>query len=247
MILRALVIDDEAPARRRLTRLLEKHPHQVQIVGEASNGLEAVARVESHQPDLLFLDIQMPGLSGFEMLEKISTPAPRIIFTTAYDAYALQAFEQNTVDYLLKPIEPQRLAQAIDKLFLPVSPPANIASLLQQLVPPERKILKSLAVKLGDRVLFLPVEEIVCFQAIDKYVEAFTLAGKKYLVDKSLTELEHVLPEGFVRIQRSFILQFSMVVEAQRHFNSRYLFVMKDGQRILSGKSYYPIIQEIIG
>jgi two-component system, LytTR family, response regulator len=247
MILRTLLIDDEAPARRRLSRLLQHHAHRVQLVGEASNGEEGLLAVERLQPDLLFLDIQMPGLTGFEMLEKLDVPSPRVIFTTAYDAYALKAFEQNTVDYLLKPIDELRLTQALEKLQALAPIPTHWQEMLQQLVrkdsPPR---MHSLSVKMGDRVIFIPIDEISFLEATEKYVDVHTVQGKKYLVDKSLTTLEGRLPHGFVRIQRSYIIQLAHVVEAHRHFNSRYIFQMKGGQRIVSGKSYYPVIQQII-
>ncbi len=219
MKFRTLIVDDEAIARSRLRKLLARHEDVVEIVGEAASGPEALEQINSLRPDLLLLDIQMPGLDGFEVLRALSEP-PLVIFTTAYDEYALRAFEENSVDYLLKPIEAKRLAAALEKLKKITSKAqddvqASLQSLLASIKP--REFLRRVKVRLGERVLIIDVGEIACFRAESKYTTLYT-RDKEYVIEDSLSSLESRLdPQQFIRIHRSAIVNVAFIQEIIKH------------------------------
>ncbi|WP_247232729.1 LytTR family DNA-binding domain-containing protein [Telluribacter sp. SYSU D00476] len=253
--LRTILIDDEQLALNRLRRLLEKHPDVFQIVAEARNGAEGLLVLEEYRPDLIFLDIEMPLLNGFEMLARVTT-MPMVIFSTAYDQYAIRAFEENSVDYLLKPIENERLLKTIDKLRTLVhngqqnqelNPYAdNLLRLLEQMKP--KKELFSLSVKTGDKILLVPLTEITHFEAEDKYVFLNTLTGQKYLLNYTLTTLEEKLPNHFVRVSRSGIVNTHHIGEIQKYFNGKYLILMRDrkSSQLQTGSTYSDSIRHLI-
>src|SRR5262245_268305 len=193
---KAFIVDDERLARKELRSLLAEHP-VIDIIGEAENVEQALQFLRAHRPDVLFLDIQMPGQSGFQLLEQIQ-PAFKIIFVTAFDDYAIRAFEVNALDYLLKPINPARLAQTIERL-----------SSNEGMPPTARKLeyTDRLFLEVGERSHFLKVAAIVYINAAGDYSEVFTESGQKSLVLKSLKEWEERLPEKyFTRIHRSTIV-----------------------------------------
>ena len=171
MNIRALIIDDENLARSRLRRLLEKY-ESVEVVGEARNGQEALEIIKKTEPNVLFLDIKMPQLSGFEMLKKLDS-SPHVIFTTAFDEYALQAFEENALDYLLKPINDEKLKRAVSKLIKMTqqgpSVPVDLKSFLESMERKKRTI-KRFSVKVGDRFFLVPDSQISFFHSEDRYV-----------------------------------------------------------------------------
>ncbi|MEO1050892.1 MAG: LytTR family DNA-binding domain-containing protein [Bacteroidota bacterium] len=245
---KALVIEDEGPARRRLKRLLENHQHEIEVIGEASNGEEGLSMIEEIDPDLVFLDIQMPGLNGFEMLKKLDNP-PWVIFTTAYEEYAVKAFEENSLDYLLKPIEEERLDKAIKKLArIEKEEPADVdisavLSHLDQLRT--KKEFTSFPVKIGDRIIMVKLEDILYFNARDKYVDLCTKSGETHLIDQSLTELEKKLPDNFMRVQRAFIVNRHFISEFRKYFNNRFVLIMEEGTKIKTGKSYYEQVKSL--
>jgi two-component system, LytTR family, response regulator len=206
---RAMIVDDERLARKELRSLLAEHP-TIEIVGEAEGVATAAELARSTQPDVVFLDIQMPGESGFQLLERLPTPC-KVIFVTAYDAYALRAFEVNALDYLLKPINPARLATALARLS------ANEA-----LPTPTRKLEYNdrLFLEIGERAQFLKLEQIVCLRAAGDYSELVTTDGKVALILKSLKEWEERLPEKhFTRIHRSTIINLEYVERIESWFN----------------------------
>ncbi|MBS1807949.1 MAG: response regulator transcription factor [Acidobacteria bacterium] len=210
---RAVIVDDERLARKELRSLLAEHP-TIEIVAEADSVKAAVPVIHSTQPDVIFLDIQMPGASGFQLLEQID-PAIKVIFVTAFDAYAIRAFDVNALDYLLKPINPTRLAAAITKLMntdaTPVSP-------LRKLEYDDRLFLE-----INGRAQFLKLDQIVCIRAAGDYSEVLTTAGKPALVLKSLKEWEERLPENyFARIHRSTIINLEYVERIEGQFNRSY-------------------------
>ena len=235
----AILIDDEKLAISRLKRLLADYPELIQVIGEAANGLEGLAMVDGKKPDVIFLDIEMPGMNGFEMLAKL-THAPMVVFATAYDAYAIRAFEENSIDYLLKPIEKERLEITIRKLRK--SPLAfdsqQLMKMLEQMRPKQEML--SISVKSGDRILLLRLEETSHFEAEDKYTFLVANDGKKYLTDYTLTLLEEKLPPHFLRISRSFIVNSRLVREIQKHFNGKFVVFLNDRNqsRIESGLKY---------
>jgi len=242
MIFKSIIIDDEAHARSRIKRLLLNYPNVIEVVAEASNGFEALEQIELHKPDLIFLDIQMPGLDGFELINKLKF-LPIIIFTTAYDQYALKAFETNTIDYLVKPIEAECLDLTIQKLqrFKKDGQEENIRNFLQfaEKLKPQNE-LTSLSVKIGDKILLIRLSEIVFFEADEKYVTIQTFERGTYITDLSLKTLEEKLPANFVRVQRAFIVNKNYVIELNKQFGGKYVIVMnnKDRTRIVSGSTY---------
>ena len=192
---KTIIIDDEQLAVNRLRRMLEKYKVEIEVIAEAANGEQGLHLVEQHQPDLIFLDIEMPGLNGFEMLNKLKH-LPKVIFTTAFEEYAIKAFEENSIDYLLKPIEPARLEKALDKLKRLSNDTTNFQQQLNAVANTlnARKEFKSFPVKIGDKILLIKPEQIVFLEAKDKYVYIVTDENIEYLTDFTLTSLEEKLP-----------------------------------------------------
>ena len=250
-VFKTILIDDEPAARRLMKNLLEEHKDTVEVIAEAGGGREAIEKIEALKPQLIFLDIQMPDLTGFEVIEKLNHK-PNIIFTTAYEQYAIKAFETFSIDYLLKPIKEERLQQSIAKLkqFGKVDAPIDVSGLqqiIQQFKAPQKAT--ALPIKTGDRIVLLRYENIAYLEAQDKYVFVFTNEGQKHLTDQSLTALSEKLPPQFHRIHKSYIINKDRIREMHRHFNSRYLFIMEDkvGTRITSGRTYSDAIRSEFG
>lgn len=241
---KTLIIDDESLARDRLRRLLTVHNDIFQVIGEAQNGQEGQQLVDTLRPDLIFLDIEMPLLNGFEMLRKL-THLPIVIFATAYDQYAIQAFEENSIDYLLKPILEDRLERTVQKLqrFERESEMAGIQAqsiqqLLQKLQTP--KTITGIPVQIGDKIRLIPLNEATYFVADGKYVYLYTLDGHQHLVDYTLSTLDHKLPEQFVRIHKSYIVNTNFIKQFEKYFRGRYILHLTDKAttKITSGASY---------
>ena len=253
--LKTILIDDETLALSRLRRLLSKHADTFNIVAEAQNGAEGLVEIDRHQPDVIFLDIEMPLLNGFEMLSKL-TKMPLVVFSTAYDQYAIRAFEENSVDYLLKPVENDRLLKTIEKIRNLTktggtnnahNPYAdNLLKLLEEMKP--KKEIFSLSVKTGDRILLVPLTEITHFEADEKYVFLNTLDGQKYLLNYTLTSLEEKLPRHYLRISRGAIVNSHHIKEIQKHFNGKYVLMMRDrkASQLPSGSTYGEAIRHLL-
>jgi two-component system LytT family response regulator len=239
-----LVIDDEPLARQRLRRLLKVHANIV-VIGEAENGADGLQRIQDLNPDLIFLDIEMPVYNGFEMLSRLTDP-PKVIFTTAYDQYAVKAFEEESVDYLLKPIEQERLAKAITKLKNRQDPAYVIPLELLMKQLNHKKEIKSLTVKIGDRIILVKLQELAFIEAEDKYVFLNTIDGKRHLTDFTLAALQEKLPEEFVRISRSIIIHTELIKEIRKSFNGTFFFYISDAQssKLNSGRSYTGALRE---
>jgi two-component system LytT family response regulator len=228
-MIRAFVVDDELLALKRLSRML-RETGRVEVVGGSSDPVDALAALASVSVDALFLDIQMPGMTGFEMLAMMD-PEPMVVFTTAYDQYALQAFEVNSIDYLLKPIEERHLARALDKierLRASPGPPPDWKALVAQLAVggyPER-----IASRLGERIQILELSHVTHFFAHDKLTYAATEA-KNYVVDYTVSDLEQKLsPRSFCRIHRSTLVNLAWVKELDAWFGGRVLVRLKDAK-----------------
>lgn len=236
-----LIIDDEQLARERLKKLLAGFQQTFTIIGEAKNGNEAEKLINKLEPDLIFLDIEMPGQTGFELLSKLKK-IPIIIFCTAYEEYSLKAFDTNSVDYLVKPVKLERLQKTVDKLS---SLKNNLASsnLLQviQDISEKKEVKKmtSITIKKGDKIIFEKLENVSHFQAEDKYVLVHTEKGKE-IIEQSLTKLENKLPDYFIRVHRGYIINTNFIQDFQKYFNSRYLITLKNIQKtaITSGRNY---------
>lgn len=241
---KTIIIDDETLARDRLRRLLGAHNHIFEIIGEAQNGQEGQQMVDTLKPDLIFLDIEMPLLNGFEML-RVLNHLPIVIFATAYDQYAIQAFEENSIDYLLKPILAERLERSIQKLQRFEAESASddqhsqsIQQLLQQLQPP--KAITGIPVQVGDTIRLIPLTEVTHFEADGKYVYLHTPSQNKHLVDYTLTTLDGKLPAQFVRIHKSYIVNSEFIKQFEKYFRGRYILHLADkaGTKLTSGASF---------
>ncbi|SPE32976.1 Response regulator receiver protein [Candidatus Sulfopaludibacter sp. SbA6] len=223
--MRTFIADDEEPARARLRRLLAAHP-EIQVVGEARDGLEAVQKIEALQPELLFLDIEMPGLTGFEVLQSIPpTVTPYVIFATGYDQHALAAFEANALAYLLKPVEPERLAQAVDRARkLGAGEREHILEVARE----STKTLRQIVCRKRDRLVLMAPEQIFWFQVEDGVVKAHT-ATETFWVNYQLSELESGLPnELFFRARREVLVNLNRIKEIRPYFKSGFLLIMPD-------------------
>ncbi|WP_306640283.1 LytR/AlgR family response regulator transcription factor [Sanyastnella coralliicola] len=225
--MKALVVDDERLARKELMRLLEKHP-EVEVVGEASNGPECIELIESKEPDLVFLDIQMPGMSGFDMLAELDN-VPEIIFVTAYDDYAIRAFEVNALDYLLKPIEEERLAGAIAKVTERFErEEAFVEEAKNDLLSASDRIF----IKDGEKCWFVPLEEVRLFESEGNYVRVW-FRDFKPLILRSLNQLDERLdPKQFFRTSRKHIVNLSWIDDIEPWFNGGLRCTLKDGKEI---------------
>jgi len=225
-------VDDEAPARSRLRKLIAAHP-EIEIIGEAADGVEAVAGIARMKPDLVFLDVQMPGLTGFEVLQSLpkETPLPLVIFATAYDRYALEAFEANAVSYLLKPVNRERLAQAVErasKLAGNESSTSEERERIQRTVHTAAPPLQQIVARRRDRFLLLPLDQIIFFEVENGVVRAKT-ESDRYWTDYQINDLEARLPDPpFFRAHRSVIVNLGKVREIAPFLKSTYLLVMND-------------------
>ena len=228
-MIRAVIIDDERLARNELKKLLLDFP-EIEVIAEAANAAEGIEKVDSLNPDLIFLDIQMPGKTGFDMLAELER-APNVIFTTAYDEYALKAFEVNALDYLLKPVEPKRLADALQKLQVeedkdPIS---------DHTISVNRSILSEhdqVFVKDGERCWFVKLSDIRLFESVGNYAKVY-FGPNKPLILKSLNALEERLDEKvFFRANRKHIVNLRLIEKIEPYFNGGLLLEMKGGEKI---------------
>ncbi len=238
MKFKTILVDDEELAVKRLRRLLEPHSGVVEIVGSANDGFEAIQKIEQLRPNVVFLDVQMPELNGFEVIERLNHP-PIIVFVTAYDEYALKAFETTAVDYLLKPVEPERLAQSIQKLRRLYDNQDGAASNSTQekidalLAAVSTQPLKRLQVRIGDRIRFVDVDRICFFRAADKYVEVH-LEREHFLITDSLNALESKLPtDDFVRVHRSTVINLNYLGEFIRSGAGAYRVQMRNASKTI--------------
>jgi two-component system LytT family response regulator len=226
--MRAIIIDDERLARAELRKLLQDFP-EVEVVDEAANAEEGIAKIEAQNPDLIFLDIQMPGKTGFDMLSSLEK-SPNVIFTTAYDEYALKAFEVNALDYLLKPVEPKRLADAIQKLhFIESKEPIVEGEHINRSLLTEND---QVFVKDGERCWFVKLSDIRLFESVGNYAKVF-FGNNKPLILKSLNALEERLDEKtFFRANRKHIVNLRMIDKIEPYFNGGLLLELKGGEKI---------------
>jgi two-component system LytT family response regulator len=231
MSFRTIIIDDERLARNELKKLLQEFG-EIEVIDEAANVDEGLEKIEQHNPDLIFLDIQMPGKTGFELLEELHR-APKVVFTTAYDEFALKAFEVNALDYLLKPVEPKRLSDAIQKLHQEESRETNnngngSATRSTGLLNEEDQVF----VKDGERCWFVKLNEIRLFESVGNYAKVF-FGPNKPLILKSLNALEERLDEKvFFRANRKHIINMRWIDKIEPYFNGGLLLELKGGEKI---------------
>ncbi|MFT6828955.1 MAG: two-component system LytT family response regulator [Roseivirga sp.] len=223
--MKALIIDDERLARKELTNLLQEYP-EIDIVGEAVNAEDAIEKIEALKPDLLFLDIQMPGKTGFELLQMLDN-VPEVIFTTAYDEYALKAFDFNALDYLLKPIEPDRLKEAINKLLKRAQPDEDVTLEEKKLGPSDRVFVKD-----GDKCWFVKLENIRLFESDGNYIKIY-FDNYKPMIHKSLNALDERLDDrAFFRASRKHIINLTWVESIESWFNGGLMVVLRGGEKV---------------
>lgn len=224
--MKTLVIDDERLARKELISLLSKYP-EISIEGECSNGEEALVMIEQVQPDLIFLDVQMPGMSGFDMLDKLEN-VPYVIFVTAYDEYALKAFEVNALDYVLKPVEEDRLAEAVQKVVRAKQRDDQRLRLSQEgRLGQEDQIF----IKDGEKCWFVALNEVRMFESEGNYVRVY-FQNFKPLILKSLNNLEDRLDHTFFRTNRKFVVNLRWVQSVENWFNGGLRLTLKDGTQV---------------
>ncbi|HEY3405070.1 MAG TPA: LytTR family transcriptional regulator DNA-binding domain-containing protein [Ohtaekwangia sp.] len=224
--MRALIVDDERLARKELIKLLEDHP-MIEVVGEAMNAEEANQMVNDLNPDLLFLDIQMPGKTGFQLLEELDF-VPLVVFTTAYDEFALKAFEVNALDYLLKPIQPERLAETVSKLAEKERAKATVVR------GPEKKLglQDQVFVKDGDRCWFVSLSNVRLFESDGNYIKVYFDANRP-MIHKSLNALDEKLDErAFFRASRKHIVNLSWVEGIEPWFNGGLMVRLRGGDKV---------------
>lgn len=246
-MMKTILIDDEPLARMIVKEYLQAYP-QIEIVQECNDGFEGVKAIMQHQPGLIFLDIQMPKINGFEMLELIEQP-PAVIFTTAFDEYAIKAFEAHAVDYLLKPFSKERFDKALDKFL-------NQSSLQQQRKATEELLHSTtelptqserIVVKTAGKIKIIPVPEIQYVEASDDYVKIYTAEGN-FLKNKTMGFFETTLPQQqFVRTHRSYIVNVQQITRIDPYEKENHLAILKSGARIPVSKNGYGKLKLVLG
>lgn len=245
--MRVILIDDEPLARSVVIEYLQSWP-QIEIIQECSDGFEGVKAIAQHEPDLIFLDIQMPKINGFEMLELIDQP-PSVIFTTAFDEYAIKAFEEHAIDYLLKPFTKERFDRAVQK-WLDSKPTAEarkdtsqILDNIQTSFPKNERVV----VKTGNKIKIIPVNDIIFLAADDDYVKIHTAEGS-FLKNKTMAYFEKLLGEGnFVRVHRSYIVKIDEITRIDPYEKESHLAILKSGEKIPVSKTGYPKLRQVLG
>ena len=246
--IRVIIIDDESLARDLVRKYLDGIPG-VEVAGECANGFEALKMVQDLKPDLLFLDIQMPKIDGFELLEVLD-PKPQIIFTTAFDQYAIRAFEMNAVDYLLKPFSKERLEQALEKARKLLSDKYGQSDKsgpldnLQQQIEDDKKQLERVITRMGSKITVIPVEKIWYLESADDYVMIHSELGN-HLKEKTMKYFEEHLPnDQFVRIHRSHILNISYIAGIELYEKDTHLISLKSGDKLRASAEGYKRLKE---
>ena len=245
--MRVILIDDE-PLARSIVKEYLKHWPEIEIIQECNDGFEGVKAIAQHKPDLIFLDIQMPKINGFEMLELLEQ-APSVIFTTAFDEYAIKAFEEHAIDYLLKPFTRERFDKAVQKWMDQhqkegkIQMPKEIVENLQSSFPKNDRIV----VKTGNKIKIIPLSEIKFLEADDDYVKIHTLEGS-FLKNRTLTHFEKLLGESnFVRVHRSFIIKINEITRIDPYEKDSHLAILKSGEKIPVSKTGYPKLRQVLG
>jgi two-component system LytT family response regulator len=245
---RALVIDDEPLARMVVLEYLLPFKDRIEVIQECNDGFEGLKAVQQHQPDLLFLDVQMPKINGFEMLE-LTDPQPSVIFTTAFDEYAIKAFEAHAVDYLLKPFSKERFNKAIEKYLAQTPGPKQSKQTddLLKAVAHSPAQHERIVVKTGTKVKIIPVQDVQYLQADDDYVSVYTQDGS-YLKNKTMNFFEQTLdPRYFVRVHRSYMVAIQQITRLDPYEKDSHLAILKSGAKIPVSKTGYVKLKQVLG
>ncbi len=245
---RALIIDDEPLARMVVMEYLQNFK-DIELIQECSDGFEGLKAIQQHQPDLIFLDVQMPKINGFEMLELVENP-PAVIFTTAFDEYAIKAFEAHAVDYLMKPFSKERFNKAVEK-FLATVPekqtPKHTEELLDAVAAHSPAQNERIVVKTGTKVKIIPVADVEYLMADDDYVSVITKEGS-YLKNKTMSFFEQTLdPRQFVRVHRSYIIAITQITRIDPYEKDAHLAILKSGAKIPVSKTGYVKLKQVLG
>jgi two-component system, LytTR family, response regulator len=247
LMIRCILIDDEQPARELVKKMLSNHD-DVEIVAECSNGFDGFKAIKDFEPDLVFLDIQMPKLTGFEMLELFEDEVkPHVVFITAYDQYALKAFEQNAIDYLLKPYTPDRFNAALDKARERIAhhEPQKVDKLLEE-INEANESLSRIVVKDRGKIDIIPLDEIHYIKAEDDYVMFYTQRGR-FLKKATMGYFETHLPQSdFIRVHRSFIINTQQIKRMERYEKETFIIQLKCGENIKTSKSGAKRLKELL-
>jgi two-component system LytT family response regulator len=246
MMKRVLIIDDEPLARMVVREYLQDFS-QIEVIQECNDGFEGLKAIQQHQPDLVFLDVQMPKINGFEMLELVEQQ-PAVIFTTAFDEYAIKAFEAHAVDYLLKPFNKDRFNKAIEK-YLAQSPgaasPKKTEEVLEASNSPAQH--ERIVVKTGTKVKIIPVQDVEYLAADDDYVSVYTAEGS-YLKNKTMNFFEQMLdPRYFVRVHRSYMIAIQQITRIDPYEKDAHLAILKSGAKIPVSKTGYVKLKQVLG
>lgn len=232
-----LIVDDEKLARELLREYLEGYP-DIEVIGECEKGNDAVEKINKLKPDLIFLDVQMPGMTGFDVLEEIDHE-PYVIFTTAYDQYAIKAFEKNAVDYLLKPLDEERFRQALNRAMKrKTTEQGSIGELIRNLKTEGRAFESHIFVQKSEKLFNLPVEEIVYLEASGDYT-VITTKNDQFVSSSGIGKLEEIMdPDTFIRVHRSTIINLNFLKEIERHFNGGMVVKMQSGKSFPVSRTY---------
>ena len=238
-----LIVDDEKLARELLHEYLDGFP-QISVVGECAKGNEAVEKINKLKPDILFLDVQMPGMNGFDVLEEIDHE-PYVIFTTAYDQYAIKAFEKNAVDYLLKPLDQERFRSAVNRaLKRKTVEKGTMEELIQTIRSEGRNFESHIFVQKSEKLFNLAVEEIVYLEASGDYT-IITTKGDQFVSSSGIGKLEEMMdPDTFIRVHRSTIINLNYLKEIERHFNGGMVVKMQSGKNFPVSRTYAKLIRK---
>lgn len=248
-MIRSVIIDDEPLAREIVKNYLGSFPG-IELSQECNDGFEGIKAIIQHQPDIIFLDIQMPKINGFEMLELVEQP-PAVIFTTAFDEYAIRAFETNAVDYLLKPFSRERFNKAVQKWLDQRGSPgtagnANTKLLLEEVAQSPAQSSR-VVVKIGGKIKIIPLQDIHYIEAADDYVKIFTKEGQ-FLKNKTMQFFEKTLdPQQFIRTHRSYMLNISQITRIDPYEKDAHVAVLKDGAKIPVSKTGYAKLKDLLG
>jgi two-component system, LytTR family, response regulator len=246
--MRVILIDDEPLARSVVIEYLQSWP-QIEVVQECNDGFEGIKAIMQYEPDLIFLDIQMPKINGFEMLELIDQP-PAVIFTTAFDEYAIRAFEEHAVDYLLKPFSKQRFDKAIQKWLGQQQTSSEFRQNTKQFIDNlQSSSLKNdrIVVKTGSKIKIIPVNDILYLEADDDYVKIHTQEGS-FLKNKTMSYFEHALQSyEFVRVHRSYIIKIEEITRINPYEKETHIAILKSGAKIPVSKTGYPKLKQALG
>jgi two-component system LytT family response regulator len=240
--MKVIIIDDEPLARMMVKEYLQAYPH-IRVVEECNDGFEGIKAIQHHQPDLIFLDIQMPKINGFEMLELIDNP-PQVIFTTAFEEYAIKAFDAHAADYLLKPFSKERFDKAMQKLLHQRVPAtqALVETALQAAAQNNRIVVKD-----NGKIKIIPVAQVQYLEAADDYVKIITAEGN-FLKKKTMQYFEESMPpQEFIRIHRSYIVNAQLITRIDLHEKDSHLALLTTGARLPVSKTGYAKLKEVLG